>query len=325
MALWTPEYIDTALWLDAADSSTITESGGAVSAWADKSGNGNHATPPPGGAPATGIATIGSTNVIRFDGNTNVLRGNFNGPLTASIISVYRVTSSTGTYLRIAAFRDSSMDALTLAVPDDVDRIVVARATSPNGRGSLYSSPRNTPHILVGSHPNSGTGSESIRLNGSAGDLIDGLETELVLGNLLSTSYSLGARWDEAFCAVDIAELFVLSEPPALADTQIIEGYLANKWGLTASLPSDHPYKSAAPQYFSVSGTITDINGDPAARTVRLYTRSTGALIGETTSDGTTGAYEIATSTTEPVTVIFLDSGNPPTRNALVYDGVIPQ
>ena len=27
----------------------------------------------------------------------------------------------------------------------------------------------------------------------------------------------------------------------------IVEGYLAHKWGLTARLPSDHPYKSSAP------------------------------------------------------------------------------
>ena len=32
-----------ALWLDASDASTITESGGAVSQWADKSANNNHA------------------------------------------------------------------------------------------------------------------------------------------------------------------------------------------------------------------------------------------------------------------------------------------
>ena len=44
MPLWTPAKITTTLWLDAADSSTITESGGAVSQWDDKSGNDRHAT-----------------------------------------------------------------------------------------------------------------------------------------------------------------------------------------------------------------------------------------------------------------------------------------
>ena len=39
--LWTPANISTALWLDAADASTITQSLGDVSQWDDKSGNGN--------------------------------------------------------------------------------------------------------------------------------------------------------------------------------------------------------------------------------------------------------------------------------------------
>jgi len=41
---WTPAEIDTELWLDADDASTITETGGAVSQWDDKSGNARHAT-----------------------------------------------------------------------------------------------------------------------------------------------------------------------------------------------------------------------------------------------------------------------------------------
>ena len=39
---WTPADITTALWLDAADASTITHSGGTVSQWNDKSGNSRH-------------------------------------------------------------------------------------------------------------------------------------------------------------------------------------------------------------------------------------------------------------------------------------------
>lgn len=39
---WTPEQLQTALWLDAADSSTITLNGSNVSQWSDKSGNGRN-------------------------------------------------------------------------------------------------------------------------------------------------------------------------------------------------------------------------------------------------------------------------------------------
>ena len=36
---WTPSEITTAAWFDASDTDTITESGGKVAKWDDKSGN----------------------------------------------------------------------------------------------------------------------------------------------------------------------------------------------------------------------------------------------------------------------------------------------
>lgn len=42
--LWTPAQLSTALWLDAADAGTVTLNGTTVSQWRDKSGNGNNAT-----------------------------------------------------------------------------------------------------------------------------------------------------------------------------------------------------------------------------------------------------------------------------------------
>jgi len=44
----------------------------------------------------------------------------------------------------------------------------------------------------------------------------------------------------------DIAEV-VIWRSVSTADREKIEGYLAHKWGLTANLPSSHPYKSSAP------------------------------------------------------------------------------
>jgi len=44
--VWTPAVIQTALWLDANDTSTITLNGLTVSQWNDKSGNGRNATQP---------------------------------------------------------------------------------------------------------------------------------------------------------------------------------------------------------------------------------------------------------------------------------------
>ena len=56
------------LWLDASDISTVSQSGGSVSEWGDKSG-GNNATQLTGvSQPTTGTRTISGLNVIDFDG-----------------------------------------------------------------------------------------------------------------------------------------------------------------------------------------------------------------------------------------------------------------
>ncbi len=68
------------LWLDAADTSTITDIAGAVSQWDDKSGNNNHATQGVAGArPTTGAVTTNSNNVIQFDGDDKLI---FTNPIS---------------------------------------------------------------------------------------------------------------------------------------------------------------------------------------------------------------------------------------------------
>jgi len=44
-----------------------------------------------------------------------------------------------------------------------------------------------------------------------------------------------------------IGELLFFNYELTQADREKLEGYLAHKWGLTANLPSSHPYKSSAP------------------------------------------------------------------------------
>lgn len=78
------------------------------------------------------------------------------------------------------------------------------------------------------------------------------------------------------------------------------------------------------PDYVAqVAGTIRDAAGAPCARTVHLIHRATGALIGTTTSNGTTGAYNIKTATTDEVCRIVLDDSSGSLQNDLI-DRVIP-
>jgi hypothetical protein len=78
---FTPLDLNPALWLDAADTATITESGGSVSQWDDKSGNSRNFTQGTAGAqPTTGTRTQNSLNVLDFDGNDALV-----GPTTPNL------------------------------------------------------------------------------------------------------------------------------------------------------------------------------------------------------------------------------------------------
>jgi hypothetical protein len=70
------DIADLTLWLDASDTGTITESGGAVSQWDDKSADGRDYTQASAGAkPTTGATTQNGLNVLDFDGGDYLSRG----------------------------------------------------------------------------------------------------------------------------------------------------------------------------------------------------------------------------------------------------------
>jgi hypothetical protein len=72
--VWSPAEITTALWLDAADSNTVEQSGGVVSEWRDKSGNSRHASQAASGSrPIVATASQNSLNGISFDGINDYL------------------------------------------------------------------------------------------------------------------------------------------------------------------------------------------------------------------------------------------------------------
>jgi len=72
--LWTPDLVRPALWLDAADASTVSVATG-VSEWRDKSGNGRHFTQTTtANQPAYNQNGINGLSSISFDGTAKALR-----------------------------------------------------------------------------------------------------------------------------------------------------------------------------------------------------------------------------------------------------------
>ena len=100
-----PPVAGYALWLDASDTSSITSSGGAVSQWNDKSGNGWHVTQlTAGNKPTTGVNTINGLNVITFDGSNDYLActasgGDKNQPGYVFVVAYFSGTPAATKYI----------------------------------------------------------------------------------------------------------------------------------------------------------------------------------------------------------------------------------
>lgn len=251
MPLWNPSFISTRLWLDAADSRTLFDStsggnlvgtGGAVARWEDKSGNGFHVTQSTSSQrPNRQAAIQNSLDVLRFDGNDRLTNASLLSSQPNSVFIVGRVDSSdsdAAVFLdslnssQHVVYRGSSTDnpGAFVAAGGASRPLAGAANTNFNVHAAVFNS---TSGLYVLNGDNSTSGSIGTNaLNGvSIGDL-RGNPSPLVSGYAL-----IG----------DIAEVIILNSATPAPIRQLIEGYLAWKWGLQASLPTSHPYKSFAP------------------------------------------------------------------------------
>jgi hypothetical protein len=104
-------------WWDASDAATITAVSGAVSVWADKSGNGRTLYQgTAGNRPATGTQTIGGRNALDFDGSNDCLLSG-DPALVATNGAAYSVDAQSSQALTIFA-------VCTSDTPNAVRRLV---------------------------------------------------------------------------------------------------------------------------------------------------------------------------------------------------------
>jgi hypothetical protein len=279
MPLWTPSRITTALWLDAADSSTLfdaTSGGslvaadGAIARWQDKSGNTRHATQETSGSrPIRKTSILNAKDVARFNGSSSVMRCDalatvFNGDDTA--FSTLSVISSTNT----ASFKSwfcvgRSADQLYFANlgQNTSEQLDMTRRSSDIGANTKTASGTTVfTAASVVSTVFSGTAT-SAWISGSLE--INSVDQNVATmgSNLNQAAVGAVARNTTAsYWPGDIMELIILPSQISTSDRQTLEGYAAHKWGLTASLPNDHPYKNTAPSY----GGSSPINGQSLIR-----------------------------------------------------------
>jgi hypothetical protein len=240
--VWNPSMISTALWLDAADASTITESSGAVSQWNDKSGNGRHlAQADANFRPLLVSNSFNNRPSLQFDGIddrlANTAVGLPQGASARSLFAVYRPnrttdsngicgqggTAATATWYMLQ-FREFLGDPYFAGFSRDV-----------GGAPAITLAPKLAAAVYSGSN---------LSLY-STGALVNSMARAL---NTTGNSFQAGSSPASVEHMMgNLAEVVFVSSEVTTATRQRIEGYLAHKWGLTANLPNDHPYKTVGP------------------------------------------------------------------------------
>jgi hypothetical protein len=222
--VWNPSMITTALWLDAADASTITQSSNLVSQWNDKSGNGRNATASSTARPTYSATAFNSKPGLTFDGNSDDM-------------SFFRV-SNFRTYIGLLSWTDKTGDF----------RTILGDSSATDFHGALASSDE-----LFNLNASASVRNGDKWINGtaqSAGNLLTRYTTPTV--HVIQATAGVQAnqfqdRNFNRFFYGTYAELILVSDVLSTLNRQKIEGYLAHKWGLEANLPSDHPYKTVGP------------------------------------------------------------------------------
>tara|TARA_Y100000114_G_scaffold117121_1_gene111483 strand:- start:7463 stop:8992 length:1530 start_codon:yes stop_codon:yes gene_type:complete len=261
MPLWTPDDLGTGIltaWYKA--DSIKQDDGSAVATWDDSSGNSNTTSQSATARqPSFEKNELHGRPVVRFDGTNDILT---DGDIAALDVG-------TGDIWMACVFKSTDDSAVQNIFEKGATKFglrVLANGNLQMIMGSTtFSAVQNsgnwsrTEFVMITAARVSNTNNGFV--NGSASD-----STGLTDNGSISNSdvFDIGARAVGAGAMTgDIAEVLVGGATLSTSDRQRLEGYLAHKWGMTANLPSDHPYRLVPP---TVSiPTITWIgDGNPA-------------------------------------------------------------
>lgn len=244
--VWNPSMIQTALWLDAADASTVTTVSGAVSQWSDKSGNGRHFTQATAdNRPVYSTNLQNGRNGITFTQASSHYLEQSQAFFSSAycVMALHRTNSSTTGQSVIASRSTTSGNPInpqiSISATND-SQFVIRDDAGVIASNSIASHPTNT-WALHGGVRNGG--SVQTFVNGTGGSLASTSFGAITPSNTLIGALVAGAGGIQTFYSGSIAEIIV----GPVAERQRIEGYLAWKWGLTANLPAGHPYKTVGP------------------------------------------------------------------------------
>lgn len=270
-SLWTPASITTALWLDAADTTTVTESGGAVSEWRDKSGNARHfAQATAGNRPAYTAYALNNRPVIDFaadflTSSSAASTWNFLHNSTGSSVFIAAKAGTASDPNALYGFIGTNANASSnigctlfyddrISVPrNNATCALVSNGTAGNFVVNHVQANTWTPNAyqIIGAvtDPNNATtGQRSLFYVNGGSVLTSNTGSNSLTNSNATNTLDVGSCGGGTFTLTGgIAEIVITSGLISTPSRLLIEGYLAHKWGLSGNLPSDHPYKNTAP------------------------------------------------------------------------------
>jgi hypothetical protein len=226
-------------WLDAADASTVTGTS-AVTQWRDKSGNARN----------LGVGS-GTTS---YSSNAIVLNSSYmfvNSPVNLTNVTVFIVSKSTGVTNQILFSAKPNTDY----VYNSVDGFGFYN-DPPTGRIRFYGQGNDpmqsiffTDTSITKLYTFQSTGTTvSGWLNGTSqsGGTLTTTRTSTAQGFAIGGEWG-GSSYQNIIVTASIYEILVYNTALTTTQRQQVESYLAWKWGIQTSLPSDHTYKFAPP------------------------------------------------------------------------------
>jgi len=250
------------LWLDAADTSSASMilSGSNVTTWKDKSGTGNNATANTGTV-TTNSTQINGLNTIRFATSSFLNIASFAMTTNISVFAVLRGVAAQGTgpkgYFFLGNGAQPSFFVYTL--PSQYGNISgpFSGWVASTGETNWYMPSSdyflNNPGFIY-------TDNSTSYVNGS--QLTFNPNRASVPNTVTAGTYSIqvGGRGAGDTIDFDFAECIFYNRTITTIERQQVEGYLAWKWGLQASLPANHPYKNSSPTTTNPAGISRPAN-----------------------------------------------------------------
>jgi hypothetical protein len=235
------------VWLDAADGSTISLSGTAVTQWRDKSGNGKNATTNSSVGPNYTQTVLNASPSLYFDGTNFMSFANNTliGPNGTFFVVAKEDAGQSGqcflmqNYLAfgVAEFQFDTTGVNLFYPPWQPTGSWASRISSWSLLGAEII--KITGRLNTYTNGSLST-SASISVSSTTGDTADGTNIGRYTVN---GTESLVLRY-KGF----IAEIIYYNNViPTTFQRQQVEGYLAWKWGLVGNLPATHPYKKWPP------------------------------------------------------------------------------